>query len=83
MAYIVYGAVGVLAVLALIVAGFATGWRAHIAWQKHTRQAVLDEVTEEERLRLLDEKRAFDGLLNYNVEQAYGMNRDLSELAKE
>lgn len=82
MTYVIYGALGMLAVLGLLVGGAAIGWRARGAWQERARQAVAKEATEEERRQLMEQQRAFEGMLNYNVEQAYGMNKSLEELAK-
>lgn len=82
MTYVIYGALGMLAVLGLLAAGAAIGWKARGAWQEHARKAVAKEATEEERKQLAEEQRAFEGMLNYNLEQAYGMNKSLVELAR-
>lgn len=80
MTYVFYGALGMLAVLGLLLGGAALGWRARGAWQERTRQAAVKEATEEERRVLAEQQRAFEGMLNYSADQAYGMNKDLSEL---
>lgn len=79
MAYFLYGVGGVLLVIALLVLGAVMGWKGHIAWQKHTRQAAVQEATEEEKRQLEAEQRALSGLLNYNVEMAYRMERGEGE----
>lgn len=75
MDYFLYGVGGVLLVIALLAFGAVIGWKGHIAWQKHTRQAAVQEATEEEKRQLEAEQRAFSGLLNYNAEVAYKMGR--------
>ena len=79
MVYLLYGAGGVLLVLALLATGAVLGWKGHIAWQKHTRQVAVQEATEEEKRLLEAEQKAFSGLLNYNVEMAYQMERGEGE----
>lgn len=81
MTYVLYGALGVLVVLGLLVAGAAIGWKARGAWQDHAKRVVAEEATEEERRQLIESQRAFEGMLNYNAEQAYGMSKSLEELA--
>lgn len=71
MSYFLYGAGGVLLALALLAAGALIGWKGRMAWQEHTRQAVVKEATEEEKRMLEAEQRAFSSLLNYNAEMAY------------
>jgi len=83
MQNVIYGALGVLAVLGLLALGFFMGWKARVLWVKHTVQAVRAEVTEQERRALEAEQKAFDGLMNYNMETAYGMNRGLDEVMRE
>lgn len=73
MAYVLYGAGGMLLALALLATGAVIGWKGRIAWQEHTRQAVVKEATEEEKRQLEAEQKAFSGLLNYNAETAYQM----------
>lgn len=78
MLYVIYGAVGVLAALVLLGLGFAAGWKASRAWREHARRTAVQEATEEERRRLEAEQRAFEGLMGYNRETAYGI-RDRKE----
>lgn len=81
MIYVLYGALGTLGVLALIALGFLAGWKARVSWQKHTRRAVAEEASEDERRAILAEQKAFEGMLNYSTETAYGLNISLEELA--
>ena len=80
---VILGALGVLLVLLLLAIGFFMGWRARVLWVRHTHRAVAEELTEQEKRALKAEQKAFDGLLNYNMETAYGMNKGLDELAVE
>lgn len=73
---VLWGALGVLFVLALLAFGVFLGWKAREAWQKHTRRAVTHELTEQEIRKLKAEQDAFNGLLNYNTDTAYGLNSD-------
>lgn len=72
MAYVLYGVGGVLLALALLAAGAAAGWKARGAWIDHTKRAVAEEVSEEEKRREKAEQQAFSGMLNYSAEVAYG-----------
>lgn len=75
----IFGALGVLLVLGLLALGFFMGWKARILWRTHTTRAVKQELTEQERLAFEAQQKAFDDLLSYNVETAYGMNKGLNE----
>jgi predicted negative regulator of RcsB-dependent stress response len=82
MVYVLYGALGILAVLGLLALGAWIGWRGHIAWQEHTHKCARQEATEEERRSLLADQRAFENMLSYNTDMAYGLVPDLDELAR-
>ena len=82
MMYVLYGAAGMLLVLALVAGGFAAGWQARKAWQAHTRKAADHEATEEERRAILAQQKAFESMLNYNAETAYGMAGGMEELRR-
>ena len=73
MLYVAYGALGVLAVLGLLGLGFLFGWRGHVMWLKHTTSAVRQELSEQEKQVLEAQRKAFDGLMGYNAEVAYGL----------
>lgn len=80
MTYVLCGALGVLIVLGLFAVGLLAGWKVHAVWREHACKSVAEEATEEQRKQLEAEQRAFEGMLNYNIEQAYGMSRGLEEL---
>ena len=67
--------------LGLLAGGSALGWVAHRAWRKHTKQAAAAEASEEERREMIAQQRAFEDMLNYNPERAYGMATGLDDLA--
>lgn len=79
MMYAVYGAAGVLCVLALLALGFALGWKGRTVWDARARRAVDRESDERERRELREQQRAFEGMLNYSADTAYGMDGGLTE----
>lgn len=81
MEYVIYGALGVLAVLGLLALGVFIGWKANSAFRAHSAKVAVQEASEEERRQLVAQQRAFESMLNYNVEAAYGMTKPLEELA--
>ena len=72
MAHVLYGAGGMLLALVILAAGIAIGWKAKSAWIEHTHRAVAEEVTEEEKRRAKAEQQAFESMMNYNADIAYG-----------
>ena len=80
MTYIIYGAVGVIAVLLLFAGGVFAGWKLHVAYEKHNHKVVTESVSEEEKREFLAQQKAFDNMLHYNVNQAYGLTDPLYEL---
>lgn len=83
MMNIVFGAVGVLAVLGLLALGFFMGWTGRQKWTQHTARAAAQEASEQEKREAEAFNRAFDQMMHYNAETAYGVNVPLSEIAKE
>ena len=83
MIYALYGAAGMLAVLALLGLGALLGWKGREKWQERARQAVDKEVDERERREAAEQQRAFEGLLSYSMDTAYGVHDPLAELGKE
>ena len=74
MIYLVYGAGGMLAVLALLAAGAFWGWRANDAFGRYRARRAAEEATEEERRCLAAQQQAFESMLSYNQDTAYGVN---------
>ena len=63
------GAAGMLAVLGLLVLGAFFGWKAKERFQAK----AVQEVSEAERRRFEAEQQAFESMLNYNADTAYGL----------
>ena len=83
MVNIILGAVGALAVMLLIALGVFIGWNANNAFRSHSNKVAAEEASEEERRQLLADQRAFEAMLNYNQDTAYGMHKGLDEMAGE
>lgn len=79
---VIYGAVGVIAVLLLFIGGAILGWRLHKAYLAHNTRVVREELTDEQRRKFQADQAAFEAMLNYSTETAYGLNPTLEELAK-
>lgn len=80
MANFILGAVGALVVMALIAVGVIVGWQANNAFRAHSTRKAAEDASEEERRQLLAEQRAFESMLNYNQDTAYGLNKGLDEM---
>ena len=80
MIHVIYGAAGMLAVLVILAAGALLGWKGRGKWQERTRQAVDRETDERERREAAEQQKAFEGLLNYSMDTAYGLHDPLAEL---
>ena len=68
----VYGFMGALACLVLLVVGGVTGWLVCKAVTRHSKPD-LPKPEEQERKRLVEEQKAFRQMQNYSTERAYGM----------
>ena len=77
MIYILYGALGSLGVFALVGVGVLIGWKANNAFRRHSAAVVAEEASEEERRQLIAQQKAFEDMINYNVETAYRMSAEL------
>ena len=73
MIYLLYGAVGTLAVLGLLACGVFIGWKGNNAFQKYTRHRAEEEATEEQKRRERAQQAFYEELLSYNTETAYGV----------
>ena len=73
MMSLIYGAVGMLAVLVLLAVGGFLGWKATRMYVRYRTKRVQEEVTQEQRRRLAAQQQAFEEMLRYNQDTAYGM----------
>ena len=73
MTEFIYGILGAVGVLALLVIGAIVGWKGNNFYRVRTAQAVQSELTEQEKRRAKEEKTAMEQLLNYNADIAYGL----------
>ena len=73
MMSLIYGAVGMLAVLVLLAVGGFLGWKATRMYDRYRTKRVQEEVTQEQRRRLAAQQQAFEEMLRYNQDTAYGM----------
>lgn len=73
MINILYGALGALCVFGLVAVGVLIGWKANNAFRKHSTAAAAEEASEEERRQLIAQQQAFESMLNYNADMAYGV----------
>ena len=80
MIYVIYGAVGTLAVLGLLFLGAFCGWKA---CEINRKNIITSEVNAEAQRRFMEEQQAFESMLHYNQDTAYGMNRGVAELGGE
>lgn len=80
MIYLMYGAAGALTVLILLAVGACIGWKANDALEKRGSKRAAVEATEEQRRQLAAQQKAFEDMLSYNQDTAYGTNRTLNGL---
>lgn len=64
------GMAGALLCVALVGLGFYFGWQMY----PRLHRAEAPALSQEERQKLMDQQEAFKALMNYSVEDAYGMN---------
>ncbi len=80
MDYFIFGAVGALSVMVLLATGVLIGWKANNSFRKHSSRVAAEEASEEERRQLIADQRAFETMLNYNQDTAYGLAKGLDEM---
>lgn len=73
MMYLVYGVGGMLAVLVLLVLGGYCGWKANEMFRHYSRRKTAEEWTQEQNRQLVAQQQAFEEMLRYNQDTAYGM----------
>ena len=71
-----------LAVLVLLFTGAFIGWKAHAAYLQHNHKIIREELTEEKKRQFMADQEAFDAMINYSTERAYGLTTSLEQLAK-
>lgn len=72
----IYGVVGALLVLGLLTGGFFLGWRAKGIAIEKAKKEVEQQYSEKELKTMRDNMQAFDQMLAYSVDQAYGINTE-------
>lgn len=83
MLNLLYGAIGTLGVLVLFAGGIFTGWRLHGAFIAHNHKVIREEMTEEQKQRFAADQAAWEAMMNYSTEAAYGLTTDpLEELTR-
>lgn len=73
---VIYGALGALTVVALLVLGAFAGWKA----RGHFYGAKAERPAAEEVKRMEAEQAAFIQMQNYNADVAYGIGGTRQEL---
>ena len=63
-----------IGVLLLGIGGVA-GWFARKAVERMTRKAEVQAASEKEMQQLKEDKEAFDVLMGYNIDMAYGIDK--------
>ena len=79
MTYFIYGVLGMLLTVALFTGGVFLGWHLRIRYTDKTKTAVRAELTEQQKREAKEAAQAFDTLVNYSPEMAYGLNRTPDE----
>lgn len=74
-----YGFLGALLMVGLLVGGAVIGWHGHRVYVEKTTHAPepVEGPDAEELQRLKEGQQAFRQLSNYTAEVAYGLNRDI------
>lgn len=78
MIYLVYGALGALAVISLLLTGGTLGWLACKAFERCGRKAAAQETTDEQRRNMLEQQEAFEQMLRYDRDTAYAIPTGLA-----
>ena len=76
MPYVLWGILGAVLALGLFAGGFVAGWKVNNLCRKKSVAAAAEALTEEEKRKLREEQLAFQQLLNYNADMAYGLSEN-------
>lgn len=79
MTYFIYGVLGMLFTVALFSGGVFLGWHLRIRYTDKTKLAAHEELTEQQKREAKEAAKAFDQLVNYNPEIAYGLRSSTNE----
>lgn len=73
---LIIGLVGALICIGVFIGGFFLGKAQPKAWVPPKEELTPEEIAKikEEREALIAEQKAYHTLVNYNADQAYGMN---------
>lgn len=73
MIYLMYGVGGTLAVLAVFFLGGFLGWKLRETFSQYRTTKAGQEITQEQRRELAAQQQAFEEMLRYNQDTAYGI----------
>lgn len=71
----IIGAFGALLVLAVLAGGVVIGWKLKAYDAKRNAPVTAEVLSPEKKRALEDQQEAWQQLHDYNVETAYGLNR--------
>ena len=80
MIYLMYGAGGMLVILTVFFFGGFLGWKACEGVGKYNRKRTAQEATQEQRRELAAQQQAFEEMLRYNQDTAYGIGAGVEVL---
>ena len=75
----IIGAIGALFVLAVLVGGVVIGWKLKEYDVKRSAPVTAEVLTPAQKRAIEDQQAAWQQVYDYNVETAYGMNRQRHE----
>lgn len=68
MEALILGAVGAIVTIGIFALGVFAGWTV----RKYRGSETAEEISEKEKLTLMEEQEAFHRMMSYNQETAYG-----------
>ncbi|MBR3704146.1 MAG: hypothetical protein IKM11_01470 [Oscillospiraceae bacterium] len=78
MIYLVYGALGALTVISLLLLGCFLGWMACRAFDRYRRKSAAQEATSEQRQKMREQQEAFEQMLHYDRDTAYAISAGMT-----